>query len=197
MDMKIQLLILILSGFCATSQSLEKLKLETKKIHDANYTMDFDGIARLTYPKVYESKGISAFTEKLDSDYTNNEFRKRLEIVDPFFVYSELKVINGKKFCVITYKNPVRYFFESKMDGAIAQQKASSLKSSVMAYEVVVEPKRNSINVKRNSKFIAISDENTHGEWRFFNFDDVSQRELFEALFDINVKKALGLSIEN
>ena len=197
LGMKTKLLLLFLTSFCATSQTLEKLKSETKKLHDANYTMDFDAIAALTYPKVYESNGIAAFTEKLDTDYANEEFRKRLQIVDPIFVYSELKIMNDKKFYVITYKNPVRYFFENKMDSPTAQQKANALKASTMAHEVVVEPKRNSVNVKRNSKFIAISDENTNGEWRFFNFDDVSQRALFDALIGADVKKALGLSTEN
>ena len=60
-------LLCVLSSF---SQNVEKLKLETKKIYDANYTMDFDGIVDLTYPKIVESIGNrDTFLEKLDLDY--------------------------------------------------------------------------------------------------------------------------------
>jgi len=192
--MKTKLLFLLfLCNVCAFSQSLESLKISTKKIYDANYTMDFDAVANLTYPKVYEPTGKTAFTEKLDTDYQNDVFRKRLQIEIPVFQYSDMKTIAGKKYYTISYKNPIRYFFEQKMDASTAQKKAADLKLIAQAYEVVVEPKRNSINVKRNSKLIAISDETTNGEWTFINFDDLTQREFFETFFDANVKKELGL----
>lgn len=185
--------LLFLYNMCAFSQSLESLKIATKKIYDANYTMDFDAVANLTYPKVYEATGKMAFTEKLDADYQNDVFRKRLQIEIPVFQYSDMKTLAGKKYYIITYKNPIRYFFEQKMDASSAQKKAADLKQSAQAYEVVVEPKRNSINVKRNSKLIAISDETTNGEWTFINFDDLTQREFFDTFFEANVKKELGL----
>ncbi len=175
------------------SQSLEKLKLETKKIYDANYTMDFDVIAQLTYPKIIESIGNKdSFLEKLDLDYQNEEYRMRLELVTPVFQYSDIKKIGGKTFCVITYRNPIRYFFENKLNSDAASKKVSWLKENNNASEVVFEPKRNSMNVKRVSKFIAIVDETTNNEWKFFNFDDASQKEIFKTLFDESTKKELG-----
>jgi len=191
--MRTPFLLLFMISICGRSQNLESLKSDTRKLYDANYNMDFDAVAALTYPKVYEGIGLVAFTEKLDADYENPVFRKRLQIVEPVFQYSEMKIENDTKFYVITYKNPVRYFFENKLNTATAKQKADSLKTSAMAYEVVIEPQRNTINVKRYSKLIAISDKNTNGEWRFFNFDDPVQRQSFNALFEDRVKKALGL----
>jgi hypothetical protein len=44
MKTKFIFLFTLFSSF-SFSQSLEKLKLETQKIYDANYTMDFDVIA--------------------------------------------------------------------------------------------------------------------------------------------------------
>jgi len=193
MKTKFIFLFILFSSF-SFSQSLEKLKLETKKIYDANYTMDFDGITDLTYPKIVESIGNrDTFLEKLDLDYQNEEYRMRLELITPIFQYSEIKKIEGKTFCVITYRNPIRYFFENKLDNATALKKVDWLKENNNTKEVFFEPKRNSINVKRVSKLIAIADETTGNEWKFFNFDDSSQRETFKTLFNENVKKELGL----
>ena len=183
----------LLCSFNSFSQTIEKLKVATKKIYDSNYTMDFDTIVNLTYPKIVETLGgKNALLNKLDSDYQNEEFRMRLELVTPIFQYSEIKKIEGKTFCVITYKNPIRYFFESKLDSDAALKKVNWLKENNTTKEVFFEPKRNSINVKRISKLIAIWDETTQNQWKFFNFDDAGQREIFKTLFSENTKKELG-----
>ena len=192
MKTKILILLFILSGLSCFSQSLEKLKSETKKIYDANYTMDFDTVITLTYPKIIETIGKDAFLDKLDTDYQNEEYRMRLELVTPVYQYSEIKKIEGKTFCVITYKNPVRYFFENKLNADTATKKVTWLKESNTSQEVIFEPKRNSINVKRTSKFIAVADETTGNEWKFFNLDDINQREIFFKIFSESTKKELG-----
>ena len=187
------ILLLLLCSFTSFSQTIEKLRVATKKIYDANYTMDFDTIINLTYPKIVETLGgKNAILNKLDSDYQNEEFRMRLELVTPVFQYSEIKKIEGKTFCVITYKNPIRYFFENKLDNDTAVKKVNWLKENNSTKEVFFEPKRNSINVKRISKLVAIDDETTSKELKFFNFDDSSQREIFKTLFSENTKKELG-----
>ncbi|MFC6876600.1 hypothetical protein [Flavobacterium myungsuense] len=187
------ILLLLLCSLTSFSQTIEKLKVATKKIYDANYTMDFDTIVNLTYPKIVETLGgKNAMLNKLDSDYQNDEFRMRLELVTPVFQYSEIKKIEGKTFCVITYRNPIRYFFENKLDNDTAVKKVNWLKENNSTKEVFFEPKRNSINVKRISKLVAIADETTSKDWKFFNFDDSSQREIFKALFSENTKKELG-----
>ena len=187
------ILLLLLCSFTSFSQTIEKLKVATKKIYDANYTMDFDTIVNLTYPKIIETLGgKNALLNKLDLDYQNEEFRMRLELVTPVFQYSEIKKIEDKTFCVITYKNPIRYFFESKLDNDAALKKVNWLKENNSTKEVFFEPKRNSINVKRISKLVAIADETTSKEWKFFNFDDAEQREIFKTIFDENIKKELS-----
>ena len=186
------LFLFILFSLSSFSQSLEKLKTETKKIYDANYTMDFDVIAQLSYPKIIETIGKDAFLDQLDADYQNEEYRMRLELVTPVYNYSEIKKIEGKTFCVITYRNPIRYFFENKLTADTAAKKVTWLKERNTAQEVIFEPKRNSINVKRTSKFIAIADETTGNEWRFFNLDDMNQRKIFSEIFSESTKKELG-----
>jgi hypothetical protein len=194
MTMK-KLLTVLLSGlvFTVSAQSLDKLKTQTKKIYDANFTMDFDAISELTYPKVYEAGGKSAFIDYLDKDHLNDEYRLRIQMESSVFAYSGPKKIDGKSFYVVTYKNPARVFFEKKVEASTAAQKAAWLKERYRGDEVLFEPKRNSFNVRRTSKLVAVSDENTNGDWRFFDFNDPMQRQSFDAIFSADVKKELGL----
>lgn len=183
--------------FCCTvsfGQTLESLKPLAKKIHDANYNMDFEPLADLTYPGIVEQLGgRQKFLEKVDSDYQNDEFRKRIQIESPTFQYSEIKKIDGKSYCVVSYYNPIRYFIEKKMDATTGPQKAAELKQIEHATLTLYEPARNTINVKRNSKLIAIADESTQNQWKFINLDDATQRELADKLLNESIKKQLGL----
>jgi hypothetical protein len=191
--MKTRLLLsLFLVNLNCFSQSTA-LKAATVAIYNANYTMDFDAIAELTYPKIYEAQGKPAFVAKLDNDYLNDEFRMRIQMESSVFTYSDIKKIAGKTFCVVTYKNPARVFLEKKVEASEAAGKAAALKERYRANEVLFEPKRNSFNVKRISKLVVIFDETTNGQWRFINFDDVDQRAAFDTLFGADVKKELGL----
>ena len=193
MKTKILSLLFFLFSIISFSQTLEELKMDTKKIYDANYYMVFEDIANLTYPKIVESIGENAYLDKLSLDYENKEYRMRLQLIDPVFQYSAIKKIEGKTFCVITYKNPVRYFYEDKLDSNLIAQKTAFLKEINKNALITFEPKRNSFNVRRNSKFIAVCDETTQKQWRFFNMDDTVQKQLFQAIFSETTKKGLGL----
>ena len=193
MKTKTLLFLLLLSTSFSFSQTLKELKEVTKKIYDANYNMDFDAITQLSYPKMVETIGKDKFLEKLDTDYQNQEFRMRLELLAPLFQYDMVQKIGGKSYSIVTYKNPTRYFFEAKLNETTSAQKVASLKENNTTQDVTFEPKRNSINVKRTSKFIAIADETTGNQWKFINWDDLKQRELFETIFGSELKKQLGL----
>ena len=71
--------------------------------------------------------------------------------------------------------------------------KANDLREKDRTKDVTFEISRNSFNVRRISKFVAIADATTDNEWKFFNMDDVAQRQLFETLFDDAIKKQLKL----
>jgi hypothetical protein len=140
-----------------------------------------------------ETMGKEKFLAKLDKDYQNEEFRMRLQLLMPLFQYDMVQKIAGKSYCIVSYKNPTRYFFEAKLNENTAPQKVALLKENNNTQEVTFEPQRNSINVKRTSKFIAVADETTGNDWKFFNWDDLTQRQLFETIFGSDLKKQLGL----
>jgi len=193
MNSKILLLIMLLVSCFIFSQSIAKLKTETQKIYDAYYTMDFETVTQLSYPKMVTQFGKEKWVEKLDFDYQNDETRMRLQLVSPVFTFGTVQQIEGIATSIVSYKNPIRYFFEKKLNATSADQKAKMLQEINLTKDVTFEPKRNSFNVRRHSKLIAIIDESTSGEWRFFNWDDPKQRELFETIFGVALKKQLGL----
>lgn len=184
----------MLLGQMNFAQSSAELKTAAQKIYDAYYTMDFEAVAALSYPKIIEQSGGNIlFTDKLDHDYQNDDFRKRLQLVKPIFVFGAIQKISGKSLCVIGYKNPERYFFEKKLTAASAAAEAEKLKKANLTNEVTFEPKRNSFNVRKNSKLIAVFDETTQNQWKFFNWDDPAQRTVFNQIFSAEELKILGL----
>jgi len=175
------------------SQSLEVLKTETKKLYEANYLMDFEEIVKLSYPKMVENIGKETLLTKIENSYENEEYRLRLQLETLPFQFGPIKKINGKSFCIITFRNPMRYFFETKLTVETGAKKKVWLQEINKTKEVTYEPKRNSFNVKKISTYIAVMDENTNNDWKFFNFDDANQLVVFQSLFDQSVQKELGL----
>jgi hypothetical protein len=184
------LLFFTLSTF---SQSLESLKPIAKKLYDANYLMSFQDVVEHTYPKYVESVTKEYILEKLDLDYQNDEFRMRLQLVSVVFIYGEIKKIEGTSFCVITFKNPIRYFYENKISNDNRDDELSFLKVKDKTEDVTFEPKRNSFNVRKTSTYLAIADEKTNNQWKILNFDDAGQYEFYKTNFSENVKTVLGL----
>jgi len=192
--MKNKLSILLLFFSIVTfSQSTESLKIATKKYYEANYLMDFETIVSLSHPVMVKTISKDLLLEKLDKYYENEEYRLREQLETLPFQYGMVKKIEGKSFCVIIFRNPMRYFFETKLTTETAADKANWLKQINKSKEVTFEPKRNSFNVKRTSTYLAVMDETTINEWKFFNLDDANQLASFQTIFGESIKKELGL----
>ena len=192
MKSKLILLFLFLS-ISTFSQSTESLKVATKKFYEANYLMDFETIVSLSYSKMAETIGKDVMFEKLEKYYENDEYRLREQLETLSFQYNAIKKIEGKSFCKITFRNPMRYFFETKLTAETASAKTIWLKQINKTKDVTFEPKRNSFNIRRQSTYIAIMDEITNNEWKFFNLDDANQLASFQTIFGESIKKELGL----
>ena len=188
----IPLLFLFLS-ISTFSQSAESLKVAAKNFYEANYLMDFETIVSLLHPEMVKMIGKDLMLEKIEKYYENDEYRLREQLETLPFQYGAIKKIEGKSFCVITFRNPMRYFFETKLTTEAAAEKATWLKQINKTKEVTFEPKRNSFNVRRTTTYIAVFDETTNKEWKFFNLDDANQLASFQTIFGESIKKELGL----
>lgn len=193
MKSKLITVILVFSSVTTFSQSVESLKVATKKLYEANYLMDFQAIVSLSYPKMVETVGAALLLEKIEKHYENEEYRLREQLEILPFQYGIIKKVAEKTFCVITFRNPMRYFFENKLTPEISTQKKAWLQEINATKDVTFEPIRNSFNVRKTSTYVAIADETTSNEWRFFNLDDSNQLTSFKSLIDENIRKELGL----
>ncbi len=185
--------LLLFFSIVAFSQSTESLKIATKKYYESNYLMDFETIASLSHPIMVQTIGKDLLLEKLEKYYENEEYRLREQLETLPFQYGMVKKIEGKSFCVITFRNPMRYFFETKLTTKAAADKANWLKQINKSKEVTFEPKRNSFSVKRTTTYLAVMDETTIKEWKFFNLDDANQLAFYQTIFGESIKKELGL----
>ena len=193
MKIKLCAILFFVSISFGFSQSIENLMLATRQLYQANYTMDFDAIVLLSYPKIEASIGKDSMLEKLDLRHQNEEFRFRLQLEMVPFQFGPIRKIEEISFCVVTFRNPMRYFYENKLSPEKAVEKTTWLKEINNTKDVIFEPKRNSFNVKKMSTYIAIMDETTNSQWKFFNLDDPNQKQIFESIFNESVKKELGL----
>ena len=191
--MKKQLFLLLFIYLNSFSQSKEALQIATKKLYEANFVLDFEGIKELTYPKVYEGIGEAAFVEQLETDFQNSDYRMRLQLEKVPFIFSEIKTMEGKTFCVVRFRNPKRYSFEIKLSASSTEEKKIWLQQKEKTKNVIFEPNRNSFNVRSDSRYVAIFDLETFGEWKFFNLDDAYQLASFTSLFDETIQNTLGI----
>jgi hypothetical protein len=101
--------------------------------------------------------------------------------------HNNLQVVISYLYCV-TIPKQMRYL---NIPNKLA--KKSLVAKNNNTKEVTFEPNRNSFNVNKKSTYIALMDETTNKEWKFFNFDDVNHLAIFYYLFDQSVKKELVL----
>lgn len=182
--------LLLLTVSIGFSQSLEKLKSDTKKMYDASYNIDFETILDYTYPKFFDFSPREAMLKGFDESFQNEKTKMRFVYPSVTFNYSEIKTIDGRKFCVIRYKNAVRLTYEEKLTAEDSDALLKVMKESKKFETVSFENKRNSFLLVGNAILLAISDELTKGEWKFINYDD---ERIFEMLFAKNYKTELGL----
>jgi hypothetical protein len=193
MKSKFFLLLLIGCTIQSFSQNLSALQTASKKYYQAHFLMDFETVLLFSHPKIVESSGRDIVTDLLEAKYENKEYRLREQLETLPMQMGTIKKIGEASFCVVRFRNPLRYFFENTLTDAQAAEKKIWLQKETQSKDVTFEPKRNSFNVRRQTVYVAVLDASTMGEWKFFNLDDAFQRDIFDILFGKEVKKQLGL----
>ena len=72
-------------------------------------------------------------------------------------------------------------------------EKTALLKEINKTNEVAFEPKRNSFNVKKITTYVAVMDKTSSNKWRFLNFDNPTEYQIFKSFFGESIQKELGL----
>jgi len=194
MKIKLLLSLFILITAMGFAQNSMQLMAGIKKLYTANYEMDFETIASLSYPGMVDRIGKDKLIAELDHCFQNEVYRYRYQLEMVPFITHQTQKIGTQSFCIISCRNPVRYFFEKKLTDEEAVVKSTWLQEFTNSKEVLFEPKRNSFTIRRTTTFLAIMDETTSGQWKFINLDDAIQVAAAQSLFDENTKKQLGLN---
>lgn len=182
----------LLFHFTSFSQNAEILKSDVKKMYDASYNLAFEEVMNYTHPKVFEMANKEDVLAAMEYAFDNETMRIRLVHVNPTFTYSEIKIIEGKSFCLINYTNAMRMTFENKLSGDEIETMKKSFLDSGEYKTVQYEKDRNSFFLEGNAFMIAVADETTQGKWKFVNYSK-TQAQLAEMLLGAKVIKELGL----
>ena len=181
----------IITSFATFSQTLEGLKADTKKMYDASYTMDFENVLNYTHPKVFETVTREQMIQALNDSFENENFKIRLVHENPTFTFSELKKIDDKTLCIITYTNAIRMTLVEKVTPEKAEILLNSFKQSNEYKTLIFEKERNSFFLEGKATMIAVAEESTKNEWKFVNYTS-SKEKMAESILGENVMKTLG-----
>jgi hypothetical protein len=173
------------------SQSLEQLKLETKKFYDVHYNMDFEGIASLYHPNYFEKMTKEEVIAKLDEQFQNDTTGERFVFPTMNFTFGTLQEIDGKKYGVISFKNTYRVNFVDKLSEEEVKKNIASFQANPKIKYVKYETKRNSFFIEENVIWIAVFHTSTMDKWKFI--EQNSKFHSFDALLAPEIQKQLGL----
>ncbi|MEZ4838092.1 hypothetical protein [Flavobacterium sp.] len=173
------------------SQTLEQLKLETKKLYDAHYNMDFEGIASLYHPNYFEKIAKEELIAKLDEQFQNDRTGIRFVFPNMNFTYGTIKEIQGTSYCLISFKNTYRVNFENTLTKEEINKNLSFYQANPKIKSVKFEDKRNSFYIEENIQWIAVSSNLTTMKWKFV--EQNSNLLSFDELVAPAVQKDLGL----
>lgn len=192
MKLHYQILFILFWNLFGFSQTLETLKSDTQKMYDASYNMDYETILDYTHPKILELVNRDQMILAMEQTFENEQLKIRFVHSNPTFNYSDVKTIDGKSFCRVSYVNTMRLTFEDQLTPKRAEEMVEDFKSSGDYSMVRFEKDRNSFFIEGNSILIAISDESTKGTWKFITYSK-RQTADSEMIVGKEALKLLGL----
>lgn len=183
---------LLLASSVAFSQSLESLKANCEQMYDATYNMEFEKILDFTHPKVFEMVDKETMLTMLDETFQNDQLRIRLVHPKTTFTFSEVKVIDAKKICIVEFPQAMRMIFENPLSDEEKNSIEESLKETMTSKKITFEKARNAFYIDGKDIMIAVSEEVTQNQWKLINYDK-NQPQLLNMILGENVVKQLGL----
>ena len=188
---KIITYLVLLVTITSFSQTLETLKKDTEKMYEASYNMSFEEVIEYTHPKILKTVSKEQMVQVLNNTFDNDNYKVRLVYPTVTFTYSEIKKIEGKSVCVITYTNALRMTFTQKLTKDKVDEILTSFKSTDEYKTLKYEADRNSFFLEGQATMIAVADSDTKNEWKFVNYSK-SQSAIAKLVFSDDLLKQLG-----
>ncbi|NUY81089.1 hypothetical protein HUK80_09300 [Flavobacterium sp. MAH-1] len=184
------ILLIALSGI---AQTAETLNTRAQELFAATNKQDMAKVMDFTYNKVFEGTGIdrAQLAEAMKQAFDNEIMS--IQITNPLPVQYKadpIKTIEGKKFSVIRYRNSMKVNLKQQFEKPMVDGMIDGMKKASNYESVVYDEKTNSISIAGDAVMIAVADESTKNQWQFVNYDN---KEMFNLVFNENIKKELGL----
>ncbi len=179
----------LVQSFTIFAQDIASLKTEALRSYKASVNMDYDNVFETTYPKVFDIIPKEQMKQMLGQMMENDQFAIKLVEVEPNFTFGEIKKIEGKSFCLVNHNNVMTMHFKAPMENG--ESMADIFKTSMEAEKVTFNKETNTFSIEMRSTLIAVADETTANQWKFLNKD--KENQLFNMIFNENIKKELGL----
>lgn len=189
--MKNSIIIFLLFILNSQAQTIEQLKLETKKFYDAHYNMSLDDITSLYHQNYFEKNTNETITSSLDEWFQNDVLGHRIVFPTMTFIYSSIFEIDNTKYCVITFKNSFRINLENKITNDQVKRELAAYKEIPTYKSVKYEANRNSYLIEENVTWIAVTSASTGNKWKFV--EKKPKFNYFDELLAPEIQKKLGM----
>ena len=180
MKIKFSTLLFLFALTGAVSQVPATLQSEVKKLYIACHDIDLTALTEMLCVEDADTY------EKLDAYFLNDEQKFRYVQTDAKYNYGEIKTIDGKSYCPITFRNVVRVTYFKPID---VPAKQAELKVKYKAQSVNYNQARNAFMIIYTAKMAAVSQD---GKWTFA-FADETLPLLSGSCLTEEIKTQLGL----
>ena len=172
------IIIFLCVAYSVFSQAPASLQSEVNRLYTASHDIDITALSEMlctSDPDAYA---------KLDSHFQNDDQKFRYVFTNAKYNYSPPKIIDGKTYFVINFRNVVRVTYFNPIDAAAMQL---ALKEKFAAQAITYDKARNAFMITYTARMIAIQDQG----WKFA-FVDATMPEIETCVSD-SVRKELGL----
>lgn len=192
MKLKLSFFLALLLVQLTFSQDAKELKDGAQKVYDATMSLNYDAILDLTYPKLFEIVPREQLRQMIVQTFNGNEEMKvKLINVAPNFSFGEIKKIDNHSFCLINHNLSMEIILKVKLTPDEATAMLDLFKEAMETREVTFDKEKNAFKITKIATMIAIADESTKNQWKYFNRD--KKNALLSTLFGEKVAKELGL----
>ncbi|MFD2908162.1 hypothetical protein ACFSX9_05375 [Flavobacterium ardleyense] len=179
----------LFQAFALLAQDMNTLKSEALRSYKAGINMNYEDIFDTTYPKVFDIVSKDQMKEMFGQMMDNEQFSIKLIESDPKFLFGEIKKIEDKLFCVLTYNNVMEMTFKVPMEDP--EGMLDVFKVNMGAEKVTYNKLTSTFKIELRSTLIAVADSLTNNKWKFLNKDN--ENKMFSMIFNDKIQKQLGL----
>ncbi|RZJ29132.1 MAG: hypothetical protein EOO48_08230 [Flavobacterium sp.] len=173
--------ILFLIGSCAFCQVPSGLESSVKKLYTACHDIDISALTDMLCTSNDNAYNV------LDGYFLNEDSKFRYVFTNVKYKYGPIKVVDGKSYCRIDFRNVVRVTYFKPI---AVESTQAALKDKFPATSISYDKSRNAFLIVYNAKMAAVSE--SAGIWKFA-FADNTFPQVSQGCLTENVKKELGL----